>query len=24
LRGREVFGFYRFPLVHGFKRVPDD
>lgn len=24
LRGREVFGFYRFPLIHGFRRVPDD
>ena len=24
LRGREVFGFYRFPLIHGTKRVPDD
>ena len=23
LRGREVFGFYRFPLIHGFRRVPD-
>ena len=21
LRGREVFGFYRFPLIHGFSRV---
>ncbi len=24
LRGREVFGFYRFPLIHGFKKVPRD
>ena len=24
LRGREVFGLYRFPLIHGFRRVPDD
>ncbi len=24
LRGREVFGFYRFPLIHGFRKVPDD
>ncbi len=24
LRSREVFGVYRFPLVHGFKRVPVD
>lgn len=24
LRSREVFGFYRFPLIHGFKRVSDD
>lgn len=24
LRGREVFGFYRFPLIHGFRRVSDD
>ncbi len=24
LRGREVFGFYRFPLIHGFKKVPKD
>ena len=24
LRGREVFGFYRFPLIHGTRRVPDD
>lgn len=24
LRGREVFGFYRFPLIHGFKKVPED
>ncbi|MFH1381443.1 MAG: hypothetical protein ABIH70_00935 [Chloroflexota bacterium] len=22
LRSREVFGFYRFPLIHGFKKVP--
>ncbi len=21
LRSREVFGLYRFPLIHGFKRV---
>ena len=24
LRSREVFGFYRFPLIHGFGRVSDD
>lgn len=24
LRSREVFGFYRFPLIHGFKRVSVD
>ncbi len=24
LRGREVFGLYRLPLIHGFRRVPDD
>ncbi len=24
LRGREVFGFYRFPLIHGIKRVTND
>ena len=24
LRSREVFGLYRFPLVHGFKRMPID
>jgi hypothetical protein len=24
LRSREVFGLYRFPLIHGFKRVPID
>jgi hypothetical protein len=24
LRSREVFGFYRFPLIHGFKKVPED
>jgi hypothetical protein len=24
LRGREVFGFYRFPLIHGFGKVPED
>ncbi len=24
LRGREVFGFYRFPLIHGIKRVTDN
>lgn len=23
LRGREVFGLYRFPFIHGFKRVQD-
>lgn len=23
LRSKEVFGFYRFPLVHGCKKVPD-
>ncbi|MBI2853166.1 MAG: hypothetical protein HYX84_08755 [Chloroflexi bacterium] len=23
LRSREIFGFYRFPLVHGFGKVPD-
>lgn len=22
LRSREVFGLYRFPLIHGFGRVP--
>ena len=24
LRSREVFGLYRFPLVHGFRKVPTD
>lgn len=24
LRSREVFGLYRFPLIHGFSRVPFD
>ncbi len=24
LRNREVFGFYRVPFIHGFKRVPVD
>ncbi len=24
LRSREVFGFYRFPLIHGFSKVPSD
>ncbi|MFC1957907.1 hypothetical protein ACFLX0_03740 [Chloroflexota bacterium] len=24
LRSREVFGFYRFPLIHGFGRVIPD
>lgn len=24
LRSREVFGFYRFPLIHGFSKVPVD
>ncbi|MEE9583182.1 MAG: hypothetical protein V3W01_00790 [Dehalococcoidales bacterium] len=24
LRSREVFGLYRFPLIHGFRRVSDD
>ncbi len=24
LRNREVFGFYRFPLIHGFGRISDD
>mgnify|MGYP001279221978 CR=1 FL=1 len=24
LRSREIFGLYRFPLIHGFRRVPDD
>jgi hypothetical protein len=24
LRSREVFGAYRFPLVHGVSRIPDD
>ncbi len=24
LRNREVFGFYRFPLIHGFKKVSAD
>ena len=24
LRGREVFGFNRFPLIHGIRRVTDD
>ncbi len=24
LRSREVFGFYRFPLIHGLGRVSDD
>ncbi len=24
LRNREVFGFYRVPFIHGFKRVPID
>ncbi len=24
LRSREVFGLYRFPLVHGFRKVPID
>lgn len=24
LRSKEVFGFYRFPLIHGFKRVSRD
>ncbi len=24
LRSREVFGLYRFPLIHGFRRVADD
>lgn len=24
LRSREVFGLYRFPLLHGFRRVPSD
>ncbi len=24
LRSREVFGFYRFPLIHGFSRVDGD
>jgi glucan phosphoethanolaminetransferase (alkaline phosphatase superfamily) len=23
LRGREVFGFYRFPFIHGLRKVPD-
>ena len=23
LRSREIFGFYRFPLVHGFGRLPE-
>lgn len=23
LRSREIFGLYRFPLVHGFSRIPD-
>ncbi len=24
LRGREVFGFYRFPLIHGFSKISAD
>ena len=24
LRNREVFGLFRFPLAHGFKRIPSD
>ncbi len=24
LRNREVFGLYRFPLIHGFRKVPND
>ena len=24
LRSREVFGLYRFPLIHGFRKVPAD
>lgn len=24
LRSREIFGLYRFPLIHGFKKVPAD
>ncbi len=24
LRSREVFGVYRFPLIHGFSRIPAD
>jgi hypothetical protein len=23
LRTKEVFGLYRFPLIHGFKKVED-
>ncbi len=24
LRSREVFGLYRLPVIHGFRRVADD
>ena len=23
LRNREIFGLYRFPFIHGFRKVPD-